>query len=476
MRRFSIALKRGAIFLHRWLGDAVCLIFLMWFASGMVMMYRDFPAVRSEDRLDRSPSLDASQIHVSPKAALGAARTTNQIRLVMFDGRLLYVIGAGRSTKRVYADTGEAPAVVTIELAARVASGWTARPSAEAKIESIEQPDQWTVQGPLRNERPLWKFSWREGEQVYVSGITGDVVQYTTSASRFWAYLGAIPHWLYFTPLRIHQVGWTRTVIWVSAATTVVAVLGLIIGLWMSRFRTIPYRGQKRWHTILGLTFGVTAATWAFSGMLSMDPFPVSPGPSSSRQIDTALRSRLDVSAFDAKPPREALKDLAGLDVKELDLISVAGEPVYLASIRPADTRIVPVHGSQARTFEMDRIVRAIDTAIGAGAIAEVRQIDSYDMYYLDRRRQRPLPAVLVRIDDADQTRYYIDPKTARLAGSYSARSWVTRWLYHGLHSLDFPWLYNHRPLWDVVVITLLAGGAALSVTSILLAWRVLRR
>ena len=73
-------------------------------------------------------------------------------------------------------------------------------------------------------------------------------------------------------------------------------------------------------------------------------------------------------------------------------------------------------------------------------------------------------------------TRYYIDPKTGRIAGTYSSRNWVNRWLYHGLHSLDFPWLYNYRPLWDIVVITLMLGGTALCVTSLLLTYRVLQR
>ena len=50
----------------------------------------------------------------------------------------------------------------------------------------------------------------------------------------------------------------------------------------------------------------------------------------------------------------------------------------------------------------------------------------------------------------------------------------MSRWLYHGLHSLDFPWLYNYRPLWDIVVITFMVGGTALCVTSLILAWRVL--
>jgi len=38
----------------------------------------------------------------------------------------------------------------------------------------------------------------------------------------------------------------------------------------------------------------------------------------------------------------------------------------------------------------------------------------------------------------------------------------VQRWLYHGLHSLDFGFFYASRPLWDIVVIVLLAGGLLL--------------
>jgi hypothetical protein len=44
----------------------------------------------------------------------------------------------------------------------------------------------------------------------------------------------------------------------------------------------------------------------------------------------------------------------------------------------------------------------------------------------------------------------------------------------HGLNSLNFPWLYNHRPLWDIVVISFMVGGKALSVTSLVLGWRTL--
>ena len=66
-------LKRSVIFVHRWLGVALCLFFLLWFPSGIGMMYWDFPSVSASDRLARSAALDPSTIHVSPAEAYAAA-------------------------------------------------------------------------------------------------------------------------------------------------------------------------------------------------------------------------------------------------------------------------------------------------------------------------------------------------------------------------------------------------------------------
>jgi hypothetical protein len=52
----------------------------------------------------------------------------------------------------------------------------------------------------------------------------------------------------------------------------------------------------------------------------------------------------------------------------------------------------------------------------------------------------------------------------------------LNRWLYNGLHSLDFPFLYYRRPAWDLVVIVLSAGGLALTIAPMWPAWRRLRR
>jgi hypothetical protein len=307
------------IFVHRWLGVALCLVFLLWFPSGIGMMYWGYPSVRQADRVDRLPTLDASRIQLPPSqpiAALGLSEPPSQLRLSTFDGRPVYRVRSGFFGEHiVYADTGEEQLDVTPEMIRRIASAWTGQPASAARIEQVTEADQWLLEGSYQDLMPLWKYSWANGEQVYVSEVTGEVVQYTTTASRMGAYVGAIPHWLYFTPLRKHGLAWTRLVIWSSGIGTVSAILGIIVALWMyspsKRYRylgapsSIPYQGQKRWHMLLGLIFGVATATWALSGMLSLDPFPTMTGRR-GRHPAVAARTRGPRRALGQGPARGA--------------------------------------------------------------------------------------------------------------------------------------------------------------------------
>lgn len=488
---FARFLKRGAIFVHRWLGVALCLLFLLWFPSGIGIMYWGFPGIAPQDRLDRSPALDVSRIRLSLGEALaraGMADAPDTIRLNTFDGRPAYRFRADRGETMIYADTGEDQFDTPRPLADRLAAAWTGQLVDAARVKSIDEVDQWTIQ--LGRVLPMWKYSWPNGEQVYVSEVSGDVAQYTTRASRLGAYVGPITHWLYFTPLRRHGRTWSRLVIWSSGIGAVSALLGIIVAVWMysprKRYRhaggatSIPYRGQKRWHTVFGLIFGLGAVTWAFSGMLSLEPFPAAPqrsqeGAEALQRVQRMLRGSLDLGAFAARDPRAALDVLKGAPVKQLELATIAGIPVYFATVGRGDTRIVPMEGEPAE-FDGKTLMDLVERAVAPTALAEIHVIEQYDRYYLDRRRERPLPVILARLADPDDTRFYIDPKSARVVGMYSSSGWMNRWVYHGLHSLDFPWLYNYRPLWDIVVITFMVGGTALCVTSLILAWRVVGR
>jgi hypothetical protein len=236
------------IFCHRWLGVAWCLLFALWFTSGIVMMYWSFPEVEAADRLARSPALEASRIQVSPQDAYASLRLpdpSEQAQLSMFNGRPVYRFRSGRQQPVVYADDGQPRTETSRELGEQIAAAWTGQPVSAEKFEgSMTEVDQWTVGGPGRALWPLLKYSWPDGEEVYVSTVSGDVVQYTTRGSRLAAYFGAIPHWLYFTPLRRNGVLWRKVVLWASGVGIVVSLLGILVGIWMysPRKRTLSAR------------------------------------------------------------------------------------------------------------------------------------------------------------------------------------------------------------------------------------------
>jgi len=332
------------------------------------------------------------------------------------------------------------------------------------------------------------------------------VLLYTTRWSRLAAYVSAVPHWLYFTPLRARQPLWIRFTTYAAMVGTAGAIVGVVIGIWLysprKRYRfagapsRIPYRGQKRWHVIFGLIFGLATITWTFSGSLAFLPFPAPRPVPQARQVQpqagqgrgvigrrgidgglaAALRGSVALKDFADVHPRQVLGHLEGFDVKELALTSFAGQPLYSAGLSDGTTRLIGLDGHVIDEIERGAIIDIVKAAAARPEAVETRILEQYDYYYLDRRRQRPLPVILAQMHDADESRYYIDPKTATVVGTFSNRTSARRFFYNGLHSLSFPWLYNHRPMWDIVVISCMAGGTVLCVTSLLLAWRVVGR
>jgi hypothetical protein len=495
---------RRLLFVHRWLGVMLGALFFLWYLSGIGMMYWGMPAISARDRLERWPALEPARVVLSPQEA--AARidlrpSPTQVRLNTLDGRPVYRFGAGRDGdggRVVYADTGEEHEAASEAQRDRAAAAWTGLRRADARVEAVTEIDQWMVGNRLRNLRPLWKYSWPNGEDVYI-GESGDVLLHTTRTSRLAAYVSAVPHWLYFTPLRKHQPFWIRFATYSAMVGTAGAIIGLGLGVWLSARGTryqatgapsrIPYRGQKRLHTIFGLIFGISTITWTFSGSLAFLPFPQPPPPQGQRppqrprfvrdgnaSVAAALRGRVAMDAFEGMHPRDLIARHAGLGIKELELTSFDGDPLVAAHLGDGTRRTMSLDGRIVDELDRARIIDIVKAAAPDGARVETRIVDQYDAYYLDRLREQPLPVILALMHDAEETRYYIDPKTATIVRSYSNRSAPRRWLYNGLHSLNFPWLYNHRPLWDIVVIAFMLGGAVLSATSLVLGWRVIGR
>jgi hypothetical protein len=126
--------------------------------------------------------------------------------------------------------------------------------------------------------------------------------------------------------------------------------------------------------------------------------------------------------------------------------------------------------------FSPESIANRLNAALPDINIAETQLLTEYDYYYYSRDSQSPLPVIRVKLDDPNKTWLYVDAEIGQLAGQVNSGNRVERWLYNGLHSLDFPFLYYRRPLWDITVIFLSFGGAAVSGIGLVMGVRRVRR
>jgi len=388
----------------------------------------------------------------------------------------------------------------------------------------VTEPDQWTLQA--RGQMPMHRFAFDEADdtRVYVSEQSGDVVLRTTRRERLWGYLGPVLHWVYFTPLRRNGSLWSEFIIWSSLIGCVMCLTGLLWGLWRysprSRFRLkrvpsqSPYSGMLKWHHYAGLLFGVITTTWTYSGLLSMGPFNwfSSPGVTATqRDAFTGGPLRLDQLTLDKL--REGATAIGssfrsshgGGFLKELEVTQFRGEPYLLGYRAPStDEAVQWMHAGLLPRASRPRLehryvsglepaagtfVRFDEPRFGEGTMLELARaampdvpvedaswLSEYDAHYYDLRGARPLPVLRVQYADANRTWLYVDPERGAIVQRTDDTRRLRRWLYQGLHSLDFPALYYKRPLWDIVVIGLSIGGLALSATTLLPAWRRLRR
>jgi len=472
-------LRRWAILWHRWMGVALCILFAMWFVSGIVMMYADYPRVDRQRLLETAQAVPVESVRVQPVSLAASFPEAQSLKLSALEGRPVYRVAIPqRKQAVVFADTGEKLAHVSASTARAIAARYAKLRPEEAEDHGLlEEEDQWTLNKAVRPLRPFHKFYWpaEGGTEVYVSQVSGEVMQYTTRNLRLGAYFGAIPHWLYFAPLRKDTGTWRSLVIALSAAGTIATLLGLYVGLFMyspsKRYRartgatSIPYSGMKRWHTTAGLLFGLFTFTWILSGMASMNPGQWSPeGP--APHISQTLAGRWTLAAFEFLP--SSLPIPAG--TKEIEFKMLAGQPFALAHHHQNRSLLLRPTGEAKEQLTDQEIAAALQTV----PLREIRRVFEYEAYYVDRHGRKPLPAVAVTTAEGET--HYIDPKSATVVTSYETRSRWNRWLYHGLHSFDLPWLYQRRPLWDILVIALCLGGTALSASGVWIGWQRLRR
>lgn len=485
--------KRQLHLWHRWLGIVVGLLVLLWFGSGIVMMYVPYPALTEQERMAWLAPIDAARVRFS---AWDAWRATAQpgapeaVRLTTVAGRPAYHFETGQGLHSVWADSGAVLRVTDdVAIAAALSATVSATPSATPSAATTSKPavsqielDQWTF-GRVAAHRPLYRVDAGDaaGSVLYVSGRTGELVRDTTRSERAWNWAGSVLHWIYFTPLRTHGEPWRLVVMWTSAIALLLAVTGMVLGIQRLRLRPryasgarSPYGGWQAWHHWLGLTLGTFTLTWLFSGWLSVTPFGwlASPGITAQDRLAFAggplERDDLTVAAADA------VRAYPG--VLELEWRRVGGK-LYLAALERTGRQLLDGHCLEAvGALPADALLRAVQAVRPDAPVADAAMLTSGDHYYYSHHNQAAFPVLRVQFQLPGDVTFYADPMQGQLAGYADSKSKWNRWLFNGLHQLDFAAAVRARPAWDVLVASLCVLGAMLSATGVVLGWRRLRR
>jgi hypothetical protein len=505
------------IYTHRWLGIAGSLIFLVWFGSGVVMMYERMPRLTPEERLARLVPLDVSRIGVSLADAIRTVGVVpERARVGMLNDRPVYRLDTGSGWTTVFADSGEPLRALSTSTAVQIVrrmfpeAARTLRPAGR-----LTRPDQWTLDGGLPRFLPMQRVALGDPDDtiVYVSERVGEPVMKTTRRGRMFGYAGAVLHWTYFTPFRIQRELWRYSIIYAALIGSVLCLSGLVIGVWrfspFKRFRLrripsrSPYARWMWWHHYAGLLFGLFTFTWALSGALSLTPWDwAPPTDASAEQRVVASGGALRAELVSPAAIRLAVQRVSReFPVKEWEVLQFAGRPFALAyqpdslhvAKRSSNRDVSAIMSAQRAhrhlsvwldapdAVPFERLDRQAVASVGRAAmpgvpVADATWLDHYDEYYYDRTSAKPLPVLRVTYADAQRTALYFDAQTGMISMRQTTLSRVNRWLYNGLHSFDFPSLYYQRPGWDVVVLGLSFGGIALTLTTMMPAIHRLRR
>jgi hypothetical protein len=475
------SLLRPLILLHRYFGVAFCLLFAMWFASGIVMHFVQFPALSESERVAGLLPIDLMRVVHSPAEAVAASKIGDvmRIRLVQRSDGPVYLVSGSSAVKTLRADDLGDGTVRSTQLAGILARIDDTN-DATNDLRNLDAPvaaeifsDQWTVAEQYDQHRPLYRVAVedRAGTEVYVSATTGEVVLKTTRWHRWWNYAGSVAHWIYPTVLRSHPGLWVSLLWWLAFLAMIGAGLGAVIGtsrLDLTGRRAVsPYCGWHAWHHWLGLCCMVFVLTWIFSGWLSMDHGQIF---STGRPTTTQGRGIAGDPDWQNLPPDQSQRVVHGAKEVEWfafdgriyrrDRLNVAQQQMFLSEAGPRGE-------ATARAFlradEIDAAVRRL-----AQTCADTFVVKASDDY----PAASTMPDAPVFRGKCGADWFDIDGSNGALIAQLDQSRRAYHWLYAGLHKLDFSFLTARPALRTGLIVVLCGCGFLFSLTGIVIAAR----
>jgi len=474
---------RALTLVHRWLGILFCLLFAMWFASGIVMHFVPFPALTEAERIAGLAAVEGSPALRGPAEAAGAVKDAARVRLVQRIDKAVYLVAGGAGVRAFGADDLSDASVRSEELALAIAVDHARRrkldvtQAASAEATAI---DQWTVSGAFNRHRPLYRIALNDdaGTELYVSSSTGEVVGDTTRRERGWNYVGSVAHWIYPTALRSRAGVWNVTVWSLSLAALIAALAGSLLGILKitpaRRGIPSPYQGWHKWHHLLGLACMLFVVGWIFSGWLSMD---------SGRLFSTGAPTSGEAASFAGAPawtdlpkaewwPSAATKE----PVKEIEWFSLDGK-IYRRERMGLDAqRLVEIGAGGGAPPATPAFLVADEIGASVGRITTGCEVPTVVAAGDSHAVRSSMPHAPVYRAVCGDVWYHVDGANGALLERSDRSSRAYRWLYSALHTMDVPVLTARPALRSALIVLLCGFGLVFSLTGVVIGWRRLRR
>lgn len=474
---------------HRLLGAVMSVFFVAWFLSGIVLIYKPYPKYTQDEALAHSARIPEALPSTDSLAAVLRARGLDTLQLSSLslqggsyaDSRARLVLQPEEGERVELAFDGDSLRSLVLDRAylEDIASRWGQRIE---RIDTIQELDQWVPFGRLTSELPFYRLllTGGAGHEVYVSSLTGRVLQESTRVERAWAWAGAIPHWIYFTWIRSQQELWRWVIIVLGALGTMMAVTGFYIGISYYRMRGrrkgsklySPFTKKRyQWHHAFGTVGGLLTITWVLTGLLSVVHYPHTETEDYPVERLEGAPLRLEAYRTDLEALRQAEPELRRLSFYswgDIPLLQAeGGEEVHYYDARSEQPRRLELTEAEI-TGELQKVF---------GAEHQYRRdfLQEYDSYYIDRTRRLPLPVWRIAIDTREHHSYYVSPERGR-GRLIADNERIDAWMFSKLHRLQFAKLVAQPWLWTVVMWGFLLIGTITSVTGLWMTGDYLKR
>ena len=485
--------NRTMFFLHRLSGTIVALFFAMWFLTGLVLIYHPYPRVDDKMKQAHMENLPDTLPVLDPFIAK-VDGTIRNISVHQQLGQTLIEISTRDKDYIFCTDTAQQQKAINEEALMQIASNWVE--GIPIKKDTIYYREQWVLYERYKSEMPMVHLTYddKDKSELYISIKTGEVHQWTTSSNRFWAYIGAIPHKLYFPFIRKDLETWKWCIYIGGFICLIAAFTGFYVGIFVLIRRRLkkhvwenPYKKfVYRWHEFIGLGMGLFMIRF-----WGRKPLPLSAYKLDYTLLTTVCKDikSVDWTHFGSVPVYAVVNadSMVYIDASKStpEPVEVSSEEILECAIKVISQGKSDGENSHGHATRMEREKSSANSTPDSGKETETATIQksdcsielltAYDEYYTDRDNEYPLPIYKVDINNADGSRFYVSPQTGEVRYSNHNRR-VKRWAVNAIHYLKIQALMKHKVLWTICIWVLCLGGAFVSLTGAWLGLKWIKR